>query len=196
MVSLKFAAFATLAAFAVAAPTTAVSSAGTEEIKPFSFSQWVDDILNPNVIALTPEQAVDAYYQSVNATDAAAAPEAGSLNKRAATCRTISRALIADAVSMINQMAARGQATHTFSIQATLIDVRDGLGVQRASIGATGGGGARSYTVPWESYARAGGFVMDACTYGTTTGGQAQVPGDFGAGYGVQITLSGIYDGF
>ncbi|KAJ4400826.1 hypothetical protein N0V85_005662 [Neurospora sp. IMI 360204] len=66
MVAMKLATIAVLATVAVAAPTTAVTT--TTEAKPFSFSQWVQDIMNPDVVALTPEQAVEAYYQSINAT--------------------------------------------------------------------------------------------------------------------------------
>lgn len=70
MVAMKLATLAILATVAVAAPTTAATP-NTTEVKPFSFSQWVDDIINPDVVALTPEEAVEAYYQSINATSAA-----------------------------------------------------------------------------------------------------------------------------
>jgi len=91
--------------------------------KLFSFENWVlDTIKNPET-ALSPEQALDAYYTSVNATLEARGATAAlsgpvtdlqardsSLHKRV-TCdnRPSSRTLAVDAVWCINYLAGLGQ---------------------------------------------------------------------------------------
>lgn len=70
MVSFTLPALATLA---LAALTTAAPTTQTDSVEVFSFSKWVDGIIaNPHGDNLTPEEAVEAYYKSVNASEAAA----------------------------------------------------------------------------------------------------------------------------
>ncbi|KAJ5006675.1 hypothetical protein K4K48_002842 [Colletotrichum sp. SAR 10_66] len=70
MVNFVLGAVATLAAVA---PLAAAAPAATQAPEIFSFAKWVDGIIaNPHGDNLTPEEAVKAYYKSVNASEAAA----------------------------------------------------------------------------------------------------------------------------
>ncbi|KAF3801383.1 hypothetical protein GCG54_00005539 [Colletotrichum gloeosporioides] len=70
MVNFALSAVATLAALAPLAAAAPTASAAPEV---FSFVKWVDGIIaNPHGDNLTPEEAVEAYYKSVNASEAAA----------------------------------------------------------------------------------------------------------------------------
>ncbi|KAI8192167.1 hypothetical protein K4K51_006533 [Colletotrichum sp. SAR 10_75] len=70
MVNFVLGAVATLAAVA---PLAAAAPAATPAPEIFSFAKWVDGIIaNPHGDNLTPEEAVEAYYKSVNASEAAA----------------------------------------------------------------------------------------------------------------------------
>lgn len=70
MVNFLLGAVATLAAVA---PLAAAAPAATPAPEIFSFAKWVDGIIaNPHGDNLTPEEAVEAYYKSVNASEAAA----------------------------------------------------------------------------------------------------------------------------
>ncbi|KAI8190980.1 hypothetical protein K4K49_012037 [Colletotrichum sp. SAR 10_70] len=70
MVNFVLGAVATLAAVA---PLAAAAPAATPAPEIFSFAKWVDGIIaNPYGDNLTPEEAVEAYYKSVNASEAAA----------------------------------------------------------------------------------------------------------------------------
>ncbi|KAJ0340355.1 hypothetical protein COL154_011048 [Colletotrichum chrysophilum] len=69
MVNFVLGAVATLAAVA---PLAAAAPAATPAPEIFSFAKWVDGIIaNPYGDNLTPEEAVEAYYKSVNASEAA-----------------------------------------------------------------------------------------------------------------------------
>ncbi|KAI8237879.1 hypothetical protein K4K54_009225 [Colletotrichum sp. SAR 10_86] len=69
MVNFVLGAVATLAAVA---PLAAAAPAATPAPEIFSFVKWVDGIIaNPHGDNLTPEEAVEAYYKSVNASEAA-----------------------------------------------------------------------------------------------------------------------------
>ncbi|KAE9582372.1 hypothetical protein CGCF415_v009240 [Colletotrichum fructicola] len=69
MVNFVLGAVATLAAVA---PLAAAAPAATPAPEIFSFAKWVDGIIaNPHGDNLTPEEAVEAYYKSVNASEAA-----------------------------------------------------------------------------------------------------------------------------
>ncbi|KAI8242247.1 hypothetical protein K4K55_010864 [Colletotrichum sp. SAR 10_96] len=70
MVNFVLGAVATLAAVG---PLAAAAPAATPAPEIFSFAKWVDGIIaNPHGDNLTPEEAVEAYYKSVNASEAAA----------------------------------------------------------------------------------------------------------------------------
>ncbi|KAF5521232.1 hypothetical protein CGCA056_v006284 [Colletotrichum aenigma] len=70
MVNFVLGAVATLAAVA---PLAAAAPAATPAPEIFSFAKWVDGVIaNPHGDNLTPEEAVEAYYKSVNASEAAA----------------------------------------------------------------------------------------------------------------------------
>ncbi|KAI8293694.1 hypothetical protein K4K56_004084 [Colletotrichum sp. SAR 10_98] len=70
MVNFVLGAVATLAAVA---PLAAAAPAAAQAPEIFSFAKWVDGIIaNPHGDNLTPEEAVEAYYKSVNASEAAA----------------------------------------------------------------------------------------------------------------------------
>ncbi|KAK3388587.1 hypothetical protein B0T20DRAFT_98496 [Sordaria brevicollis] len=183
MLSLKLTTLALLATLSVAAPTpastTVTSSISTtsssEEIKPFSFSQWVDDILNPNVVALTPEQALEAYYESINnSTTTSSGPE---LSKRAgAACETDNskRMPVADAVWLVNTMAAAGQKLvyiHAPFISKVAEETANGRSriIGQKTL-------PTELFEPSEYWARAGGFIMDACTWGSMSGGKILMP--------------------
>ncbi|KAF4880005.1 hypothetical protein CGCSCA1_v001117 [Colletotrichum siamense] len=81
MVNFVLGAVATLAAVA---PLAAAAPAATPAPEIFSFAKWVDGIIaNPHGDNLTPEEAVEAYYKSVNASEAAALDwDYGSARKR------------------------------------------------------------------------------------------------------------------
>ncbi|KAF4854202.1 hypothetical protein CGCSCA4_v001823 [Colletotrichum siamense] len=69
MVNFVLGAVATLAAVA---PLAAAAPAAAQAPEIFSFAKWVDGIIaNPHGDNLTPEEAVEAYYKSVNASEAA-----------------------------------------------------------------------------------------------------------------------------
>lgn len=170
MLSLKLAACAALAAtLTLAAPvsTTATSistSTSTEDInvKPFSFSKWVDDILNPNVVALTPEQALEAYYESINDTTISS-PE---LAKRAgATCETDNskRVPVSDAVWLVNTLAAGGQSPVQVPIPFISKAVLYSPSKRSSVIGQKNGN--LWVTEPSEYWARAGGLIMGESSF-------------------------------
>ncbi|KAJ0314179.1 hypothetical protein Brms1b_007144 [Colletotrichum noveboracense] len=70
MVNFVLGAVATLAAVA---PLAAAAPAATPAPEIFSFAKWVDGMIaNPHGVNLTPEEAVEAYYKFVNASEAAA----------------------------------------------------------------------------------------------------------------------------
>lgn len=195
MLSLKLTTLAILATLTVAAPTSTPASASTdlststtaEEIKPFNFSQWVDDILNPDVVALAPEQALEAYYESINSTTSSG-PE---LSKRAgATCETNNskRMPVADAVWLVNTMAAAGQKPVYIHAPFT------SKAVEQTANGRSRIIGQKTLPTellePSEYWARAGGFIMDACTWGSMSGGKILMPANrfitvllYGEGY-------------
>lgn len=110
-----------LPTLALAAPTTTISASTPSEVetKPFTFSSWVDDLLNPSVQALTPEQAIEAYYASINSTTSSTTNEKIN-NKRSGDPVCIrydpaDRVNIADAVAVINEMAAQGEKYYTIN---------------------------------------------------------------------------------
>lgn len=165
MLSLKLTTLAILATLAVAAPAPVPASTSTsiststspsEEIKPFSFSQWVDDIINPNVIALTPEEALEAYYESINSTT-----PTSELSKRAgATCETDNskRMPVADAVWLVNTMAAAGQKPVYIHLPFTSKAVLTTANGRSSVIGQKTL--PTDLVEPSEYWARAGGFIM------------------------------------
>ncbi|KAJ4400827.1 hypothetical protein N0V85_005663 [Neurospora sp. IMI 360204] len=201
MLSLKLTTIAILATLTVAAPSPAPAPASTvtsittstEEVatKPFSFSQWVDDILNPNVVALTPEQALKAYYQSINGTTTGTGEKATELAKRAgATCETDNskRMPVADAVYLVNTMAAAGQELVHIPIPFCSKSVCSSPSGRSSLIGQKDCN--LWVEEPSEYWARAGGLIMDACTWGDKSGGKIVMPANqfitvllYGQGY-------------
>ena len=132
MVAMKLATIVVLATVAVAAPTTAVTT--TDEAKPFSFSQWVADIMNPDVVALTPEQAVEAYYQSINATASThdGAVKAKRFNRICWTDpnSTERRAKVDDAIKCVNSLAALGSTHYNIDYEQSIELCRDTPGAR------------------------------------------------------------------
>ncbi|EQB55266.1 hypothetical protein CGLO_04829 [Colletotrichum gloeosporioides Cg-14] len=177
MVNFALSAVAALAALAPLAAAAPTASAAPEV---FSFVKWVDGIIaNPHGDNLTPEEAVEAYYKSVNASEAAAldwdygrarkrdeAAEAvspdwdyGRVRKRA-TCNTIAgtQASVADAVSCINYLAGLGSTSCVVSNAKSHF----------CTIGNAQITGITSGSIPAASscndVARGAGYIMDACT--------------------------------
>ncbi|KAK3485338.1 uncharacterized protein B0T23DRAFT_457198 [Neurospora hispaniola] len=174
MVAMKFATIAVLATVAVAAPTTAVTTA--EEVKPWSWSQWVADLMNPDVVALTPEQAVEAYYASLNAT-ASTHDGAASINKRYLswcttdeqdTPRHLLRPDVDAAVKCVSSLAALGTSV-SYAVKPFYILCQEIIGV-RMIVSLYGTAESVLYTTAHD-FAVAGGHIMDSCTWGGTTGG-------------------------
>ncbi|KAK1775872.1 hypothetical protein QBC45DRAFT_420906 [Copromyces sp. CBS 386.78] len=172
MVAMKLATIAVLATVAVAAPSTAAPT--TTEAKPFSFSQWVDDIINPGVVALTPEQAVEANYQSINATTSTQDDAVAKKVKRASTqCYTSDnlRADVNRAVSCVSSLAALGSSvSYTFGgFGGSKTLCNDIPGVELVAVSASDG----NKVATAQQLAIGGGHIMDACTWGGRTGGLA-----------------------
>lgn len=167
MLSLKLTTIAILATLTVAAPSpastvTSISTEATEEVatKPFSFSQWVDDILNPNVVALTPEEALEAYYQSINGTTTSGAEQLSKRGSSTATCETANskRMPVADAVYLVNTMAAGGQELVHIPIPFCSKSVCSSPSGRSSLIGQKDCN--LWVEEPSEYWARAGGFIM------------------------------------
>ncbi|KAJ0381786.1 hypothetical protein COL922a_013849 [Colletotrichum nupharicola] len=177
MVNFVLGAVATLAAVA---PLAAAAPAATPAPEIFSFAKWVDGIIaNPHGDNLTPEEAVEAYYKSVNASEAAALEwdygrarkrddaaegaspdwDYGRVRKRA-TCNTIAgtQASVADAVSCINYLAGLGSTSCVVSNAKSHF----------CTIGNAQITGVTSSSIPAASscndVARGAGYIMDACT--------------------------------
>ncbi|KAK3496129.1 hypothetical protein B0T13DRAFT_448556 [Neurospora crassa] len=176
MVAMKFATIAVLATVAVAAPTTAVTTA--EEVKPWSWSQWVADIMNPDVVALTPEQAVEAYYASLNAT-ASTHDGAAKINKRYLswcttdeqdTPRHLLRPDVDAAVKCVSGLAALGSSVR-YAVNPFYILCQDVIGA-RMIVSLYGVEGNPGLYTTAHDFAVAGGHIMDSCTWGGTTGGE------------------------
>lgn len=129
MVAMKLATIAVLATVAVAAPATTATT--TTEAKPFSFSQWVDDIINPDVVALTPEQAVEAYYQSINATTSThdGTVKAKRVEKHCFNDDLGWRADVDAAVKCVNEVAALGSSVR-YTVKPGVEVCRDIPGVK------------------------------------------------------------------
>ncbi|EGO55137.1 hypothetical protein NEUTE1DRAFT_117673 [Neurospora tetrasperma FGSC 2508] len=168
MVAMKFATIAVLATVAVAAPTTAVTTA--KEVKPFSWSQWVADIMNPDVVALTPEQAVEAYYQSINAT-ASTHDGAAKVKRFNRTCATSEnwRADVDAASKCVSGLAAQGTGvSYTVKGQSNALELcKDIPGVLLDVYSYYNG----DYQWTAQEFAVGGGHIMDGCTWGGRTGG-------------------------
>lgn len=139
---------ALLLLIATAFGTTAAPTAeSTNDNKLFSFASWVDDLASPDVIALTPEQALEAYSVSRSSTgskrDGVGAGTVGKRAPGASVCWYASFnhvTTIADAVGMIAQLVAKGQQQvpkQPWSSEFT-IDVYGKLYVD-AKCGGTGG---------------------------------------------------------
>ena len=123
---------ALLPALSLAAPTNTTtsssssSSSSSSEVKttkPFTFSSWVEDLLNPDpsVVALTPEQAIEAYHASINSTSPTTEEE---ITKRAGNpvcLNGAARVNIADAVAVINEMASQGEKYYTINAEWTTL---------------------------------------------------------------------------
>ncbi|KAK3485339.1 uncharacterized protein B0T23DRAFT_45803 [Neurospora hispaniola] len=157
--------------------STSTSISTSTATKPFSFSKWVDDILNPNVVALTPEQALEAYYQSINGTSTSSTTTGTELSKRAgATCEPSNskRMPVADAVYIVNKMAAGGQKPVHMPPPFCSESICRSTSGRSAMVGQKD---CNLYVEePSEYWARAGGLIMDACTWGDMSGGKIIMP--------------------
>lgn len=100
------------------ATSSGTTAAPTEESsnKPFSFASWVDDLANPDIVALTPGQALEAYTSS-RPSASSKRGEAGGVIKRdegeprvGCWWATFNHdTTIDDAVAMIAQLVGKGQ---------------------------------------------------------------------------------------
>lgn len=93
-------------------------AAPTEEStnKPFSFASWVDDLASPDIVALTPEQALEAYSSSRSSAgfkrDGAGDDYKVDGKTANAICWLASFNLdtpVDDAVALIAQLVGKGQ---------------------------------------------------------------------------------------
>ncbi|WYZ42694.1 hypothetical protein EsH8_VI_000393 [Colletotrichum jinshuiense] len=162
MVNFALSALAVLAVapFIGAAPTTAQ----TDAVEAFSFVKWVDGIIaNPDGDNLTPEEAVEAWSATINATSTAT--EGGLLQKRV-SCNNLvnTEAYVPDAVWCINDLARKG--SQACVVQAVSVFCVYG----NAQItGVKGGTNAATVSSSCNDVARGAGFVMDSCTRADNT---------------------------
>ncbi|KAK1704840.1 hypothetical protein BDP67DRAFT_548905 [Colletotrichum lupini] len=165
MVNVALSTLAVLAAapFIGAVPTATQSDAA----EVFSFAKWVDGIIaNPEGDNLTPSQAVEAWRESVNATESDGTTSTNSLLQKRVTCNTVAgtEASVPDAVSCINDLARKGsQACVVSSVSVFCL-----LGNAQIT-GVKGGTNAASTTSACNDVARAGGLIMDSCTRADNT---------------------------
>ncbi|KAK1960980.1 hypothetical protein LY78DRAFT_645670 [Colletotrichum sublineola] len=149
-----------LAALALAQLTGATPVAASSST--FSFSKWVDGILaNPNGDNLTPEEAVEAWKESLNETSAVAT-RGNLLQKRADVCNTIpgTEAYIPDAVACIDYLARLG------SQECRVRGYSQFISIGRARIF---GIHVDIQTPETNDIARAAGQVMDGCARADNT---------------------------
>ncbi|KAK4148359.1 hypothetical protein C8A00DRAFT_19799 [Chaetomidium leptoderma] len=138
------------------APALALPAAPTEgDSEVFSFGKWIDGIIaNPDGNNLTPDEAVAAWSASSNGT------RAGALEKRAPlVCTGYSFCKVADAVWCINYLATIGGQGQRCEV--TTAANWCGHGSARLN-GLTAVGASTSSNC--NDVARAGGYIMDACT--------------------------------
>ncbi|WYZ36480.1 hypothetical protein EsH8_XV_000033 [Colletotrichum jinshuiense] len=157
-------ALSVVAVLSVLAPIVKAAPAATQvgdAVEVFSFVKWVDGIIaNPNGDNLTPEEAVQAWRKSINATQSVVASTVDSHLQKRVSCNTIAgtEAYVPDAVTCINYLASLGG-------QACVVS-------EARSIFCTAGNaqisGVRGISIPVSSscndVARGAGYVMDACT--------------------------------
>ncbi|KAF4777954.1 hypothetical protein HER10_EVM0010672 [Colletotrichum scovillei] len=165
MVNVALSTLAVLAAapFIGAIPTATQSDAA----EVFSFAKWVDGIIaNPEGDNLTPSQAVEAWRESVNATESDGTTATNGLLQKRVTCNTVAgtEASVPDAVSCINDLARKGsQACVVSSVSVFCL-----LGNAQIT-GVKGGTNAASTSSACNDVARAGGLIMDSCTRADNT---------------------------
>ncbi|KAM7213458.1 hypothetical protein V8F06_011133 [Rhypophila decipiens] len=149
MVRSSFAAVAVLAlmSHAVGAVPTVAERAPAR----FSFANWVEEIIaNPDG-ALSPEEAVVAFYATANNTLSPEHERRDGLQKRARCYEQPNTdAYLPDAVACINQIASRGGANCPDYALCV---------IGHAAITADG-----VHTSSCNDCARGAGFVLDACT--------------------------------
>ncbi|KAJ4413976.1 hypothetical protein N0V85_003353 [Neurospora sp. IMI 360204] len=151
-----------------------------EPPEPFSFAKWVDEIIANPSEAATPQQGLDAYYTFVNSTTSSdhVFPETASskMHKRL-TCNQLygGEAPIPDAVECINYLARLNTQKCEVYQGSSHVSFRthgnaEMVGIRPDRYGAS--------TI-CNNVARAGGFVMDACSRAdNTVQGQALTPDD------------------
>ncbi|KAK2024962.1 hypothetical protein LX32DRAFT_568971 [Colletotrichum zoysiae] len=141
-----------------ATPVAAQSSA----VEVFSFSKWIDGIIaNPEGDNLTPEEAVEAWQESLNETSVAAAGENPIQKRWSCNTQPGTEAYVPDAVACINELARRG--SQQCSVDGNTVFCLIG----RAQIMGTRGTVRTSS--PCNDVARGAGFVMDHCTRADNT---------------------------
>ncbi|KAK1965919.1 hypothetical protein LY78DRAFT_79406 [Colletotrichum sublineola] len=154
-----------LAALALAQLTGATPVATqSSAVEVFSFSKWVGGIIaNPDGDNLTPDEAVEAWHESLNKTSAA--PTGENLLQKRFYCNTIpdTEAYIPDAVACINQLARRqGQECRVDTVTVFCV-------IGRAQITGVRGGNVQSTSSDCNDVARGAGFVMDHCSRADNT---------------------------
>ncbi|KAK1689301.1 hypothetical protein BDP55DRAFT_765601 [Colletotrichum godetiae] len=165
MVNVALSALAILVAapYIGAVPTAAQSDA----VEVFSFAKWVDGIIaNPEGDNLTPSEAVEAWRESVNATESDGTTPTNSMIQKRVSCNTIAgtEASVPDAVSCINDLARKGsQACVVGGVSVFCL-------IGNAQItGVKGGTNAATTSSACNDVARAGGLIMDSCTRADNT---------------------------
>ncbi|KAL8377042.1 hypothetical protein RB595_007937 [Gaeumannomyces hyphopodioides] len=174
---------AVLSSFATAALTSGTGPGTTvprAPAAPFSFAQWVEDIIATPEKALTPEQAVEAW----NATVATMDPRV--LEKRV-ICNNVAgtEASVPDAVICINFLAALGDYRCETSTVSQFAYSGSNPGARIVGVGAGGGGVSSSRC---QDVARTAGQIMDSCTRADgLVQGVEQNPWATGVGMAVHI---------
>ncbi|KAJ4419607.1 hypothetical protein N0V85_000934 [Neurospora sp. IMI 360204] len=152
-----------LAAMSLLTLVTAAPAATTEPV--FSFAKWVDDVIANPETALGPEEAWQAYLDTVNSTSVPVAANGGAQKRwdpqvscdNYAPDPDASVLKAPDAVWCVNYLAGIG-STQCVVGAATAMCVHG-----RAQItGVSGGGGSQQSSC--QAVAQTAGLIMDTCT--------------------------------
>ncbi|KAK3397549.1 hypothetical protein B0T20DRAFT_479748 [Sordaria brevicollis] len=156
--SLSLAATLSFLTLIAAAPTTPTTTS-TSDI--FSFAKWVNDLITHPDTALSPEEAWQAYLDTLNSTSVAIEAANDKAEKRwdaAVQCNDFAPgpAWAPDAVWCINYLAAKG------STACVVNDVSYFCTHGRARITGVSGGGRPESSC--QDAAQTAGLIMDTCT--------------------------------
>ncbi|KAK3949501.1 hypothetical protein QBC32DRAFT_364216 [Pseudoneurospora amorphoporcata] len=174
--SLSLLALGLISSQALAAPATVTATESVAATKSkaagherFSFAKWVDTIIADPDTALSPQEALQAYLDTVNSTTSAPAHDKRWDSQYECNYNSDKQAKASDAVICINNLAAAGQVPCT----ARKVTSNSGTGMSTlvyclygtAMLGPAG---------PWyddsskwgtcQSIAQTAGAIMDTCT--------------------------------